>query len=65
MKYTGVINILNVQVGLMITETPILLVAHLKDLKASNVKHTNEEGTSVLKVLSETTYNIWSLNNLS
>ena len=46
-------------------KTNILLLAHLKDLKASNVKHTNEEGTSVLEVLSETTYKIWSLNNLS
>ena len=40
------------QVGLVIkTYILHLHVAHLKDLKPSNVKHTNEEGTSVLKVL--------------
>jgi len=46
-------------------ETYIFHLAHLKDLKASNVKHSNEEGTSVLKVSAEITYKTWRLINLS
>lgn len=45
------------QVGLVI-KAYVLHLAHLKDLKTSNVKHTNEEGTSVLKVLSESTHRV-------
>lgn len=38
-----------------------MYLSHLKDLKTSNVKHTNEEGTSFLKELLQS--EIWHLNH--